>query len=142
MKSYYELTLDVPGGLGPETVIDTSTHPPQVSSLHFIFSGRPGDQLVECFPCFLVTKYLARAFENSHLTGFELGDAKIERDEQSEELDPDLKLPDYFWLKVVGKLDQDDFSITEDYNLCVSQRALDLINKTSPTDLSVERREA
>lgn len=142
MKSYYELTLDVPGGIGPETIMDTSTHPPEVSFLHFIFSGQPGDQLVECFPCFLATEHLVKAFEKSHLTGFEIGDVKIERDEQSEELDPDLKLPHYVWLKVIGKLDQDDFAITEDYNLCVSQRALDLINETAPVDISVERREA
>jgi hypothetical protein len=140
MSDYFELRPEVPGELGPKTVMDTRVHPPKVSVLHFIFDGWLGDHLVESFPCFLVTESLARSFEEASLTGFELGDVNIERDDQLDELESDLKIPSFLWLKIVGEIDQDDFFITERYYLGVSKRALDLISQASPNFLTFNPR--
>jgi hypothetical protein len=87
-----------------------------------------------------VTESLARSFEEASLTGFELGDVNIERDDQLDELESDLKIPNFLWLKIVGEIDQDDFFITERYYLGVSKRALDLISQASPNFLTFNPR--
>jgi hypothetical protein len=47
--------------------------------------------------------------------------------EEFEELFPDVKLPKFVWLQVTGKAGQDDFGLSSDHCLVVSQRILDLL---------------
>ncbi|MCW1916975.1 hypothetical protein OJ996_25525 [Luteolibacter sp. GHJ8] len=140
MSNYFELRPEVPGELGPDTIMDTSVHPPKVSNFHFIFDGWLGDHLVECFPCFLVARSLGGSFEEAGLTGFVLDEVAIERDEQLDEFEPALKIPEFLWLKISGEIDRDDFFITEKHYLGVSKRALDIIRRTSPSFLTFKQR--
>ena len=61
---------EVAGGFGRATVLDTRTHPPQVSRLEYEFDGWLGDDLLTTFPCYIVSRRLQDALEMTDLTGF------------------------------------------------------------------------
>lgn len=52
---FYILDPEVAGGLGTQTEIDSSVHPPLVKRLHYELDAWMGDDLVQTFPCYLVT---------------------------------------------------------------------------------------
>ena len=82
---YYYLEPEVAGGFGPDTIMDHSVSPPRVKRLHYEFDGWSGDQLLESFPCFIVTERLVNEIKRLNASGARFGDAKIT---QSEEFDP------------------------------------------------------
>ena len=73
----YILEPEVSGEIGDSTVIDTSVHPPIVSYLHFVFMGWLGDDLIECFPVYLVSEHLAGALSAANFTGIRINDFEI-----------------------------------------------------------------
>ena len=125
------LEPEVAGGLGPGTDADRSTHPPVVRHLNYEFDGWLGDDLLETFPCFIVTARLAKALEISELSGFRLGLVDVTRSERFEELYPDVALPDFRRLHVVGLAGADDFTLTKDHRLRVSGAAFELLTQFS-----------
>ena len=60
-RQYWLVSPEVAGELGDGTVMDTAVHPPWVSRLHHRFQGWLGDDLLECFPCFLTTARIEHA---------------------------------------------------------------------------------
>ena len=66
---YFLLSPEVAGGLGPNTMMNRMVHPPEVSRLHYEMEGWLGDELLESFPCFIVTQRVADAIQDAHLTG-------------------------------------------------------------------------
>ncbi|WP_287335807.1 hypothetical protein [Mesorhizobium sp.] len=58
---YFYIKPHVAGGLGENTVLDTSVHPPIVSKLHYQIEGWFDSALVTTFPCLLVTEKAKRA---------------------------------------------------------------------------------
>ncbi|MFY9952572.1 MAG: hypothetical protein WAK54_05070, partial [Bradyrhizobium sp.] len=66
---YFFVEPEVAGGLGPLTVMDTTTHPPIVSKLHYHFDGWLGNVLLETFPCFIVTDGARQALQAIGATG-------------------------------------------------------------------------
>jgi hypothetical protein len=76
MVAFYILEPEVPGGVGPNTRMDTGVHPPRVSHLHYVFEGWLGDELVESFPCWMVTESLAARIADAKLYCGELCDAE------------------------------------------------------------------
>lgn len=107
--------------------MDRSTHPPVVSRLHFEFEGWLGDDLVEGFPCYLVSTRLAEAITASNLGGAELSDVTVTKDEQFDELFPDAarSLPTWRWLR--PSRHGHDFAVEDDGSLVVSDAALALL---------------
>jgi hypothetical protein len=84
--AYYTLEPEVAGGLGDGTVIDTTVHPPHVERLHYEFEDWLGDDLVESFPCFLVSKPLAARLTAAGLGTFQLKDVAVTMTPEAEEL--------------------------------------------------------
>jgi hypothetical protein len=60
---------EVAGELGDLTLMDTSVHPPIVHRLHYVISSWSGDDIVEGFPCFMVSQQLASAIAAEELSG-------------------------------------------------------------------------
>ena len=60
---YYFIEPEVAGGWGGNTIADTSVHPPKISKLHYQFDGWLGDDLLESFPCFIVSESLKHESE-------------------------------------------------------------------------------
>ena len=108
--------------------MDVSSHPPTVTRLHYQFDGWLGDDLLEAFPCFIVTERLADALSKSMLTGWSLGPVEISTSAEFEELYPDRELPRFVWLRVQGSPDS-DFALTADNRLAVSDRALEMLRR-------------
>lgn len=127
MAKFYYLEPEVAGELGEDTVMDTSVHPPIVSAVHYDFMDWLGDDLIEAFPCFLITEQGGQRLATQALSGYELAPAKVTRSEMFEELESGRTLPRFWWLKVGGKAGQEDFGLAADHRLVVSERALDCL---------------
>ncbi len=127
--NYFVLEPEIAGGWGKRTVADTSVFPPAVASLHYRFDGWLGDELLEAFPCFLVTERLATRLRRSGLSGFRLQSVEVSTSEQFDELYPDRELPAFEWLQPVGRAGLDDFGLTDSHRLVVSGRALAILRK-------------
>jgi hypothetical protein len=118
------LEPEVAGGLGPSTVADRSVHPPRVERLHYEFDGWLGDELLESFPCFIVSAALASNLSSSGLSGFVLDDVLVTVSSEFAELYPTRVLPTFHWLKITGRAGTDDFGLSSDHRLVVSAEAL------------------
>ena len=120
---------EVAGSLGPQSEIDRSRHPPVVTRLHYEFSGWSGDDLVETFPCFLVTQALADAIARSGMRGAEFDDVIVTKDPQFEMFQAEVaaRLPRWRWLRILNGTGAADFSQDDKGRLIVSQEALELL---------------
>ena len=125
---YYTLEPEVAGGLGPNTVLDHTRHPPLVFKLHYEFDVWLGDELLESFPCYIVTMRLATVFMEGHFTGAEIAPIEVTTSDCFHEFCPGVTLPTFVWLKVCGAAGCDDFGITQDNLLVVSERVLEQLN--------------
>lgn len=135
----YFIEPEVSGQLGEKTIIDATTHPPVVKYLHFIFYGWLGDDLIECFPVFLVTEKLKLQLDESTLTGYRINNCEIEYSEEFNTLQPNTILPKFYWLEVTGK-DKNDFKIFEN-KLNVSDFAYSVLSQFSLKNAVVEEEE-
>ena len=128
---------EVAGELGEETQMNAAVHPPELFSLHLRFEGWLGDDIIEVFPCFVVTLRLAEAIERSTLTGWSLDVAKVTVSAEFEEMYPGRKLPEFRWLRV-DKRPGRDFSVSSDHCLVVSDAALALLHEFALNHAEVE----
>ena len=122
----YFIEPEVSGQLGDNTNMDVSTHPPKVEYLHFVFYGWLGDDLIECFPVFLITEKLKNALVVSELSGYEIKDCEIEESDEFKLLQ-NVILPNFFWLSITGN-ENDDFSITSK-KLKISDNAFSFLSQ-------------
>jgi len=127
MSMFYYVEPETAGGLGDGTVMDTAVTPPYVSVLEYEFSGWMGDELLESFPCFVVTLNLARALKQKQFTGFTLDTVGIKKADEFEMMYPSKILPEFKWLKVHGVAGSSDFGLSQDRRLVVSDAALKVI---------------
>ena len=127
----YILEPEVAGGWGDETEVDTSCHPPKVRKLIYKFEGWLGDELLETFPCFIISQNLANLIKNSCLTGYTLGTVTIIKSEIFLELYPDIELPHFYWLQVNGAVGVNDFAINNKHFLQVSDAAFNVLSQAN-----------
>lgn len=126
---YYELSPEVAGELGPQSVIHTDKYPPLVEKLEYIFQGWLGDELLESFPCFIVSKRLGELLKDANLTGFHLEDMDIKTSDEFKDLYPNRELPDFVRIVIDGRRYVDDFGLSVDYKLIVSETAMKVIRR-------------
>jgi hypothetical protein len=120
MMRCFEIEPDVAGGIGRGTVMDTSVHPPVVTKLVYQFEGWFGDSIVTTFPCFLVTEDVKRRLVDLGASGAAFAQAEITISENFHELQPDVELPPFVWLKIDGQAGRDDFGIAGNLSSCQS----------------------
>ncbi len=124
MAAFYQLEPEVLGELGGNTKLELRTDTfPLVLRLHCIFTAWLGDDLVTCYPCYLVTPHLSTQLERAGLTGFSLRDAEITPDMYTAR-DHACDLPLFAWLDVIGVPGKDDLGLLPDSSLVVSDAAL------------------
>jgi len=126
---HFSLEPEVAGGFGENTIIDHTTHPPDVKRLHYELDGWLGDDLLESFPCYIVTDRIKIAIDDVAETGFDFDDVEITTSEQFHELYSDREIPTFWWLKVSGEAGVDDFGISADNCLVVSERVLSAVRE-------------
>ena len=135
---YYVIEPEVAGSWAENTVVaDRSVHPPQITKLHYEFDGWDGDAIAESFPVYLVTREAMEKILQIKPTGVSFDDVEVTTSDQFRHFYPNLKLPEFVWLKVEGQAGHDDFGIVPyrdinaiaDPELClvISQRILDIL---------------
>jgi hypothetical protein len=126
---YFYIEPEVAGGLGKNTVINRSVHPPTISKLHYHFDGWIGDALLESFPSFIVTKDVERRLQSIGATGARFDDVEVTVSDQFKELYQDRHLPHFVWLRVEGQPGREDLGTTLDGRLVASERALEVFRE-------------
>lgn len=135
---YKLIEPEVAGGLGEETEMDNSTFPPLVKNLHYEFDGWLGDDILESFPCYIVTESLRKGIESDHLTGVNFDEVYISKSENFSELYPNKELPVFFWMKINGEPNRDDFFINEENTLAISDKAYLLLKNYNISQADIE----
>lgn len=136
---YFILEPEVAGGLGDRTIMDTSVHPPRVERLHYeIDYGWLGDELLESFPCYIVTENLASGLVASGLGRFELDEVEVSLTPEAQEEHEGQGIPQFRWLRVTGVAGQDDLGVTFKGQLVVSERALQVLRTAAVDNCVVE----
>lgn len=126
--SVYLIKPEVAGGLGPRTVMDRTTHPPRVDVLDHEFADWLGDDLLETYPCFVVTQRLGDLLAASDLTGYRLDDVIVSTTDQFPELHPG-PLPVFHRLRVTGTPHTDDMWLDDRASLHVDDAALTVLRR-------------
>jgi hypothetical protein len=128
---YRFIEPEVAGGLGKETVLDNKTHPPVIRKLNYEFGGWMGDDILESFPCFIVTERLKTKISEEKLSGIIFDDVLVTASQEFKLLHPNIILPKFHWAKINGMPGLDDFAIAEDFRMVISEktyRVLTLFN--------------
>ncbi len=126
---HFILEPEVAGGIGKNTVLDRSVHPPVPIRFNYEFSGWLGDSLLETVASFIVTKSLGEQIKSSGLTGANFGEVEISKGGQFEDLYPNTELPEFVWLQIKGVAGVDDFGLSSKHLLVVSQAALSVLQR-------------
>lgn len=124
---FFKLQPEVAGGLGARTIMDTTVHPPTVSVLEYEFDGWLGDDLLESFPCFILSERVKNLLQENDFTGYVFDNVIISKSDTFNEIYPDLELPDFYWLKIDGKAGVDDTGLSESNHLVVSEGFLKIL---------------
>lgn len=125
---YYVLQPEVAGFFGENAILaDPYARPPLITKFHYEFETWPIDPLLEAAACFIVLESLREKILTLQATGMTFGDVEVSKSPEVEEFYPGRMLPKFVWLRVSGKAGKDDFGLSSDHCLVVSQRILDLL---------------
>lgn len=125
---FYQISPEVPGGLGVRTQFNKNTVPWEIEKLHISFDGWLGSDLLNVSPVFFVTAHLMNEISSNRLTGIlKFDTVEVTVSEIFNQLHSNKVLPSFFLLRINGVPYKDDFGKTEKNKLIVSQRAYDLL---------------
>ncbi len=135
---HFELEPEVSGEWGENTVVNTSIHPPVVHELHYVFTGWLGDDLIESFPCYIISERLARYLSHTQLTGFKLSTVEVTKSDEFQTSYQDSAFPSFTWLQITGDISS-DFYISSSGILVVTKAGLDALKmfNLSHCDISI-----
>jgi hypothetical protein len=149
MKKLFMLSPEVAGEVGPtseianqEARLHGSKELPEVTKLEYVFSGWLGDELLQAWPCFIVTDKVATALGSSRLTGVRLEAVKITKSDIFEITQKDSALPSFRRLVPLGRVvisndgkleswDKQDCSLSVRGDLVVTGDFFDVVSSSS-----------
>lgn len=134
----YIVEPEVAGGWGEGTVADTTVHPPVVSVLEYRLEGWFGDEILETFPCYIVTDSLMKDFAREKLVGYEDADVMLTVSEDFFSEYDTIDIPKFRWLKIVGSDPDSDFRYSADHRLIVSEKAMMVLKRHKITHADIE----
>lgn len=133
---FFAILPEAAGQMGNSCIHGEITERPvEIIHADFEFQFWPHDDLLCGFYIFACSKSLAESLVTSGLNGFELAELNVsfeERFYQWAELHKDEQLPEYQWLKIVGRAGIEDFGLVQgptEMPLVVSERALSLLKQ-------------
>lgn len=135
---YKYLEPEVAGEIGTDTILDNSVHPPIVTFLHFHFTGWLGDDILETFPCFIMSERLKNSIEEKKLKGISFDFVKVTKSDDFVMTSINEHLPTFYWAKMNGSFGIDDFVIAKDFRLLVSDKAYEVICEFNITNALIE----
>ena len=132
--NYFFIEPEVAGGLGSNTILDRTTHPPRAERLHYEFEGWLGDALLEGFPCLIATEQASNALKSARATGVDYAEVEVSTSQLFRHLYPNRQLPPFVWLQIKGTAGKDDFGRHRDMRaerprnkFVISERALEIL---------------
>jgi hypothetical protein len=134
----YALEPLVAGELGPETVLDRSTHPPQVDRLQFVLDTPTTADLIESFPVYLVSRQLADQLTAAGLVGFRFDDVEVLASDGYADAHGDAPHKEYRWLRPDPGARGADVWIGDDLGLCVSDRMMTVLERADLRGCDIE----
>jgi hypothetical protein len=135
---YYKIEPEVPASFGTETIFNRSVIPMEIESLHLLFEGWLGSEIMELSPVFFVSLQMALKIEKIKFSGLDcLENIKAEKSENFEEMYPNKAIPSCKLLRISGIPYVDDMGIDNGY-LIVSERVNDLLNQFDLSDVDIE----
>ena len=135
---FLSLEPEVAGGTGEHTVMDVCTRPPTVTRLYYEFDGWLGDDILETFPCYIISERLKNKLATTAFTGFAIADVEVTKSGEFEDLHPGRELPAFYWLKITGRAGVDDFGFSEKSTLIISEQVLSLLGEFQIDNCQVE----
>jgi hypothetical protein len=136
--NYYSFEPEVACQLGDKSILNSSVHPPIVTKLHCVFDGWLGDDIIEVFPCYVITEKFKEGIIKYKLSGCSFEDVIVSKSDVFKELYPNRNLPNFFRLIVTGKKDVDDFVISNDNILLVSENAYSSLKRFNLENCDIE----
>lgn len=118
----------VAGALGEGTQLDASTHPPDVEAVEYVLDAPSADDLIESFPVFLVSDWLAERLDRAGLDGFALEGALVVPSREYVEVYGPAPHKSYRWLRLLTSTTADCW-LDEEYRLCVSDRMMAVLRE-------------
>lgn len=124
---YFLIEADVPGWVrNSRQDLDNLS---ELSVIHYTFDCWPDDDIAESNPVYIISEKLSKAIVSAGMTGFILKGCESSKGEQFEIASPGRgDLPPYLWLDVTGTAGVDDFGISENLTLVVSQRVMSILD--------------
>lgn len=126
---YHRIEPEVAGGLGPGIDYVREREPRLVGPLHYEFQGWMGDDVVTTSGFWVVTSELADALRASTLTGYELNEVVVTKDQQFDMFPTPRPFPER-WERLVPTGEAGsaaDFALESPVDLLVSDAALALL---------------
>ena len=125
---HYIFRPNIPGELGDKTEGDFTKRPIIINHLHFVFDYFP-DDIFTCCEVIVVIENLLNIILDNNLTG--LSTPKLIEYELNQqyfvwENSDDVPNKNYFMMEVCGNV-SDDFYLTKEFNLIISEKALELL---------------
>jgi len=71
MKKFHFIEPEVIVGIGENTILDNNYNPPKVDQLDLEIEDWLGNDLMESYPCFIITESLKEGLEKSKFTGYD-----------------------------------------------------------------------
>ena len=140
MSKFFVLEPEVPGELGPGTVLHrTPSGLPVATRIEYRFTDWLGDDLITSHPCFVVTQRLGEALRTGGFTGIRLETLDVTLSLEFLERHPEWKLPMFAWLQVPGRPGLDDFGISTENCLIVSEKALTTLQTLNLNYCGIEK---
>ena|SRR5271170_4541037 len=125
--TYFVLTPEVAGGLGPASTGDLKARPPRLVKFNYEFDVWLGDPLIEAMSNFIVTDPLKDRLIESRASGVRFGEVEVTKSGEYQDRYSDQHLPAFSWLQVTGRAGKDDFGLSSSGELVVSDRIMDLL---------------
>ena len=131
MSKYIKIQPEVIVGLGERTIFK-ELEPPFITleNLQIELEDWLGDDLMECFPAYIVTKNLKEALEKSKFSGFEFKKMEVSKAEYFEDnYQLDIELPKFYWMVAVGAFGNGDVVLSSKDELFISERLLNFLKE-------------
>lgn len=116
----------VAGELGPNTALDSTTHPPSVKSVEYLLDSPVEADLIESFPVFLVSEDLGRQLIATDLRGFSLVEANVAPSREYLAVYGQRPHKRYKWMRLQASPSPDAWEAA-DGRLCVSDRMMGVL---------------
>ena len=125
---FYKLNPQYCGVFGRKTLYGGALEdiPPVIYRLHGEFNIYPDDELVEVSRQFIGTVELAESIKalQPRTTGLYVDEVTVTTTPDFRRNYPGKELPELKWFKITGKAGIDDFGMSKDYQLVVSDRVM------------------